>query len=380
MNQTMADKHKIEIYSPCYEGSRFEEHRFPIDLVEDLSMLRNMTIEMAKAIYLEKNPTRQRIPRNFINGISIELEGIYPGSTIPKLVLITAVSGLFPEENTKYFVEAPHRIKNAIEAAHLNQDLKAMLPNNVLDYFNKLGSNLKDDERIIFGDKINSKAILDKESRKRLVLTASKAKEYKAPFELRGIITALDKERKTFEIQTAAGVKIKGEYVPESLEMLQTALVDMEMGKKVLIKGVGTFNIYDKLTKIDGLEETVILDPLDVPARLEELNQLAQGWLNGEQGERIDVPATKWLGETFDQWFDSENLPLPATFPTPEGNIQFEWSINHEEISLLVHLESKQAEFYALNTHNQTDRSETLDLKTDEGWIKLNQLINVIHG
>lgn len=376
----MSEKQKIEIYAPCYDGKRFDEHRFPLDLVDDLLMLRNMTIEMAKAIYLEKNPSRQRIPRNFTNGISIELESIEPGSTIPKLVLITATSGLFPQTNTVFFKEAPERIKSAIEAAHLGQDFKNILPNNVLSYFNQLGSNLKDDERIVFGEKTTSKIVLDKESRKRLVLAASKSKEYNGPCELRGIITALDKERRIFEIQTINGSKIKGEYQLDNLEVLQAALVDMENGKKVLVKGIGTFNASDKLMKIDSVEDAVSLDPLDVPARLEELTQLPQGWLDGDQGEPLDRDAAKWLGEKFDHYFDSENLPLPATFPTPEGNIQFEWSINLYEVALAVDLHTKQADFYALNTVSQSETSENLDLNTDGGWARLNDLIREMHG
>jgi hypothetical protein len=376
----MADKHKIEIYSPCYEGSRFEEHRFPLDLVDDLLILRNMTIEMAKAIYLEKNPERQRVPRNFSNGISIELESIQPGSTIPILVLITVHKGLFPEANTEYFTQAPERIKNAIEAAHLDLDVKSSLPTSVLNYFNQFGSNLKDDERIVFGDKQHSKVILDKESRKRLVLAASKAKEYNGPFELRGIITALDKERKTFEIQTISGTKIKGDYTTEYLEVLQNALVEMENDRKILIKGVGTFNALDKLLKIQSLEDAIGLDTLDVPARLEELSNLKAGWLDSQIGEPLDTDALSWLGEAFDSFYDGENFPLPAAFPTPEGNIQFEWSLNGCEISLAVDLENKQGGYYSLNTKNQMEVSEDLDLNTNEAWAKLNQLIKEIHG
>jgi hypothetical protein len=376
----MTEKQIIELYAPCYVGSRFDEHRFPLDLVDDLLMLKNMTIEMAKAIYLERNPERLRIPRNFTNGISIELESIESGSTIPKLVLITAMSGMFPQSNTDFFMAAPERIKNAIQAAHLNQDFTGILPNQVLNYFNQLGSNLKDDERIVFGDKASSTIVLDKESRKRLVLAASKAKEYSGPYEIRGIITALDKERMTFEIQTVNGSKIKGDYTVEHLAVLQTGLVEMESRRKVFIKGVGTFNAQDKLMKIERLEDSLSLDPLDVPARLEELTQLVQGWLDGEQGEPIAEDKAQWLGDKFDQYYDSENLPLPATFPTPEGNIQFEWSIKNHEIAASVDLNTMQADFYVVNTQNQNDTTEILDLNTDEAWLRLNQLIRGIHG
>lgn len=62
-----------------------------------------MTIEMAKAIYLKENPGRKRVPRNFTTGISLELESIKPGSTIPKLVLSTASNGLLPQKKYSVF-------------------------------------------------------------------------------------------------------------------------------------------------------------------------------------------------------------------------------------------------------------------------------------
>lgn len=376
----MDEKQKIDIYSPRYEGSRFEQHRFPLDLIEDLLMLRNMTIEMAKAIYLEVNDGRQRVPRNFTNGISIELESIEPGSTIPKLVLIMTLNGLFPEANAQYFQEAPKRIKKAIEAAHLGQDVHAFVPDNVLQYFNHFGNNLKDDERIIFGNKEHSNAILDKESRKRLVLAASKVKEYISTFEIRGTITALDKERKTFEIQPITGSKLKGDYSTEHLAVLQDALVDMEKQQKIWMTGEGVFNATDRLAKIASIDDAVLLDTLDVPARLEELSNLKPGWLDGEQGEPLDCQALKWLGETFENNYNSEKFPLPATFPTPDGNIQFEWSINKYEISLAVTLADSVGQFYAYNTETSDEKDATLHLSENQGWQQLNELMQTIYG
>ena len=334
---------------------------------------------MAKAIYLEKNPNRKRIPNNFTHGISIKLESIEPGSAVAKLVLVADNEGLFPQASASYFEEAPERIKDGIEAAYLNQGFTDIVPNYILNNFNQLGSNLRDDERIVFGDENRTNVILDKESRKRLVLASSVSKEYNGLFELRGIVSALDKKRNTFEIRTVKGEKIKGNYTLEYLEVLQDALVEMENGRKVFISGTGTFNAADKLMKIESLREALSLDPLDVPARLEELSQLAQGWLDGVDGEPLDPVATKWLGEAFDQKYDSERLPMPATFPTPEGNVQFEWSINNHEVSLMASLENRQAEFYALNTQNLEEISEELDLTIDDAWKKLNQLIETIN-
>lgn len=377
----MEDTHKIDIYSPCYEGSRFAEHRFPLELVDDLLMLRNMTFEMAKFLYLEKHPSRQRVPKNFTNGISIELESIEPGSTIPKLVLVAAMSGsLFPSSNVQFFQDAPNRIVKAIEAAHLNEDARQFAPESVLNYFNSLGGNLKDDERIIFGDKHQSKAILDKESRKRLVMAASKAKEYNKQFEIRGLITALDKDKKAFEIQPVVGSKIKGEYSPEFLVELQDALVKLEVNQRIWLKGSGVFNASDKLQKIESISEAIPLDPLDVPSRLDEFLNYKDGWFDGEQGLSFDPNSLVWLGNTFETNYNNEAFPLPATFPTLEGNVQFEWTINGYQLSLEVFLKDKQADFYAYNVQTKDEKEDRLDLSQNEGWIQLNTLMQEIHG
>jgi len=371
---------KKELFSPCYKGKRFDAHRLPIDLIDDLIILKKMTIEMAKDIYLKSNPERKRVPKKFTHGISIELEGIEPGSTIPKLVLVISLTTLFPDSNHECFAKAPQQITQIIEAAHTNSDLRNIASDSVLSYFNQFGNNLQDDEQIIFGDKETSKAIYNKESRKRLQLAASKSKHYTATYELRGKIIALDKDRKSYEIQLSNGLKIKGQYQPADLEALQEAFVKLEKNQKIWMQVTGVFNVNDKLQTIEKIDDSCLLDPLDVQARLDDLALLADGWLDGEQGKSLDSDALKWLGSTFENGFNTEKLPLPATFPTPPGNIQFEWSFNDYEISLEVFLETKKALFYALNIKNNAEETEELDLNFNDDWNKLNQKMQVLHG
>lgn len=376
----MSNIEKIELFSPCYTGKRFDSHRLPVDFVDDLLVLKKMTIEMAKEIYLKSNPDRKRIPKNFTDGISIELEGIEPGSTIPKLVLVILLTTLFPDSNHECFTIAPKQITEIIEAAHLNCDLSTIAPESVLNCFNQFGKNLQDNEQIIFGDKETSKAIFNIESRKRLQLAASKSKHYKESCELRGKIIALDKDRKSYEIQLSGGQKIKGQYQGSDLDTLQEAFVNLEKSQKIGMKVTGVFNANGKLQSIDSIEESILLDPLDVQARLDDLSLLTEGWLDGEQGKSLNTEALKWLGDTFDMSFNAEKLPLPATFPTPSGNIQFEWSFNDYEISLEVNLDTKKAVFYALNIKNNSEDTEELNLSISDDWNKLNQNMQVLHG
>ncbi|TVR37771.1 MAG: hypothetical protein EA392_11810 [Cryomorphaceae bacterium] len=373
--------HIIEIYAPKYEGERFEAHRFPLDLIEDLYVLREMTIEMAKQIYLEKNKDRQRIPKNFTRDISFELEGISPGSTIPKIILVTGLTGMFPQANHAYFEEAPIRIIKAIEVAHTGGDNITDYANpEVLRYFDHFGKKLRDGESIRFSKVDGGHAVLNKESRKRLLLASSRSNEYTASLSIRGLVTALDKDRRSFDIQLLNGVKIKGTYGEEHTKNLQEALFGLEDGQKVLIKATGIFSASDKLKAIHDVEEMNLLDEFDVPSRLEELSLLKSGWLDGNQGAPLNGEGLNWLSEAFENFYNSDDLPLPAAFPTPEGNVQFEWSFDNNEVSLEVDFKTQNADYFELDTASKKENSEQLNLTEEGDWKKLNELLLEIKG
>lgn len=379
----MTEKHHtIEIYAPKYEGERFKEHRFPLDLIEDLYVLREMTIEMAKQIYLEKNTDRLRIPKNFSRDISFELEGISPGSTIPKILLVSGLSGMFPQANQVYFEEAPNRIIKAIEVAYSgNANITDYASPQVLKYFDQFGKKLRDGESIRFSKEgAASQAVLNKESRKRLLLASSRSNEYTASLSVRGLVTALDKDRRSFDVQLPNGVKVKGAYSEEHTKNLQEALFGLEDGQKVLIKATGTFSASDKLKAIHDVEEMILLDSFDVPSRLEELSLLKQGWLDGSQGEPLNRNGLNWLSETFEDYYNSDDLSLPAAFPTPDGNVQFEWSFESNEISLEVDLATQKADYFELDTASKKEKSEQLNLADEGDWRKLNELLLTIKG
>ena len=369
--------HITEIYAPKYEGERFKEHRFPLDLIEDLFVLKEMTIEMAKQLYLEKNSDRQRIPKNFTHDVSFELEGISPGSVIPKIILVSGLSGMFPKANHTYFVEAPQRIIKAIEVAHSGgANVIDYAGPEVLKYFDQFGRKLRNGESISFSKEgAERPAVLNKESRKRLILASSRSNEYTASLSVRGLVTALDKVRRSFDVLLPNGVKVKGTYNKEHMQKLEEALIGLEGGQKVLIKATGTFNASDKLKSIHDVEEMTLLDEFDVPTRLEELALLRQGWLDGDQGEPLSEEGLVWLAECFESYFNSEEVPLPAAFPTPEGNVQLEWTFERREVSLEVNLTSKGANYFELDITTNTTKCEELNLAIEADWRALMMML-----
>lgn len=368
------DKHIEEIYSPRYQGERFSQHRMPLDLLEDLETLQKMTIDMAKYLYLEKNG-KKRIPKNFTHGISFELESINQGSTIPKIVLITSMVGLFPQHNIVYFKEASKKIVDAIEVAENEENKTFQLPENVLFHFNNLGKKLQDDESIEFKpESFKSKAKFTKDSRKRLILASSKANQYSAEINVKGLITAVDKIKQSFDIQLMNGEKVKGTYKNIHQDAIMEAFNRMESKQKIVILGNGIYNSGDKLINIHSIEDISLLDTFDVATRLEELSFLNDGWMNGE-GINLDKDGLIWLAEHFELNYNSELLPLPATFPTLDGHIQFEWTVNNYEVSLEVNLQDKSGDFYGINIQTKEETTTALDLLNSNDWQKLNELI-----
>lgn len=87
----MSEKTKIFL-SPKLTGSRFNDHTLPVNMLEDFSALEDLLIELAKKIYLEENPERQRVPKGFSDGIYLKLSNLEEGSTILNFIIATALN------------------------------------------------------------------------------------------------------------------------------------------------------------------------------------------------------------------------------------------------------------------------------------------------
>lgn len=85
-----------------------------------------------------------------------------------------------------------------------------------------------------------------------------------------------------------------------------------------------------------AVKSVAALDPLDVPARLDEFRAMRDGWLDGE-GKAPTQAGLDWLAASFERNYP-DDLPLPHTYPTPEGGVQMEWTLGAIDISLEIDL------------------------------------------
>ncbi len=364
--------------APRLTGSRFNDHTLPVDILEDFVALEELILELAKNIYLKENPQRKRIPKGFTEQVSLKLSSIEPGSSIPQFLLVYAsvassILGLQNTENLKYFEKAKEKIINLIDCADKGLPFDNELEDKYLNYFNKIGKNLRADEIIFFQpDSVDSLAKLDKNVRNKIILSINKNSEYIDDFERIALIPSIDKSNKTlvFEIDDN---KVTSIIDSSFIDTIKITFDEYDINTCVSIKGKGVFNKQNKLIKIESINAMDILDPLDINLQINKLLKIEDNW-HGPDSLSPSKIKLKEFSEIFSHKYNDTN-PLPAVYPTFDGNIQLEWTINNNEVSLEINLTTLQSEISILDTISDKFIEKSFDLNIDEDWSVLNKYI-----
>lgn len=372
---------RIPFLKPKMAGRRFDDHAIPLEMLKDIAVLEEMILEVAKWHYLNDHPERTRSPKGFTKGISIKLAEIGEGSAVPDMALFVDEPQLIAPENQLYFERARDSIVNAIAAAKSDLDITAHLPESLLSFFDKLGRGLRDNEVIDFAPEDAARqALLNRTTRRRLIMAASQLIDISEEVTLRGVIPKADQEKLNFELITIAGHRVAGPIRMQHLETILSAFNGYREGLRVSIQGIARYNRQGQLKSIDEIEHVTLLDPLDIGARIDELRLLQNGWLDGVNGAQLDPGQLDWLEHQLDVQLVDDH-PLPFLYPTAEGGVQIEWSIGDYEITLDADLHQKTGHFHAMNMRDDTDVTEQeVDLFGDDGWSVVNNQLASVCG
>ena len=383
---------KVEFLRPRLCGARFEEGGIPLEVLKDLAVLEEMLIEVAKWKFLQAHPYRQRSPRGFTKGIELKLSAVEKGSAVPVISLFDTSPRTFDTssrasmmfgQNRSYFEQARESIVNAIGAADQNGLTINHLPKKHLAYFNRIGQSLHADECIEFVTPQQSTPVrLTQETRRKLVLASSRVKkngEITESVALRGLIPEADQDQRTFKLQLLNGHTVTIPIPDPHIDTILKAFNGYRQDTRVLLKGIGKYDRQNRLVGMELFEHISLLDPLDIPARLDEFRDMKDGWLEGK-GVAPGLEGLDWLAAGFDRHFP-DDLPLPYLYPTPEGGVQAEWSISENEISLEVDLVTHHGAWHRLKVNNQADDVQELNLDDDNGWAWIvAEIRNMVEG
>ncbi len=348
-------------------GKRFETHSLPLEFLRDFKAYEELIRNIAKVLYFEEHPDRSRIPRKFFDNFSLHLKSIGPGSTELVLERVFEEKTLFSANDE--FEKAQTLALDCIEAVNTGKSLPAGLPIDYLRYFDKFGGSLKEDERMdLLRPKDKATIPYNTESRKKLVLSQSTT--YTAHAALRGRIEAVDDKQGSFRVRTISGLSVTIQFEDVSLD--RNAIIDGfrdNKTKRYLVAGMGVFDRDNRFKEMKEIDTFCEIDPNDVPARLEEMSLLKDGWLDGE-GKAPTPACVNWVAEVLENFPDE--LPLPLLFPTEEGNIQAEWSEGNSEISALFNFNEKNIIIESLNLETNKPQTKTT---TEEKFSKTLQTL-----
>ena len=354
-------------------GPRFERGVVPLEVLGDLAAFREMVLEVAKWRFLSRNPNRQRVPRGFTDNFSFSLVGLREGSAVCDIEL-DAPQGALSSEYGPYYEDFRGALESIIDAVD-SDGPGTRMPLGYYAYFDRIGRSLREGEMLEF--RLPSKGVsarLD-QARRHDLLAISRLPEFTNEVTLRGYVPEMDQGRMTFELQPAHGPKVSGPLPEFHFDTVLKAFIGYSSTDpmRVLIKGIGRFNRQGRLQALEYVNDVSILDPLDVAFRLDEFRNLQNGWL---EGEGIAPPRTglDWLSQTFYQNYPTAD-ELPYSYPTPEGGVQFEWSVGSWEFALEVDLIAKNGEWRRLNLITQEFSSTELDLSEPKSWLDLSSEI-----
>ncbi|MBV7530607.1 hypothetical protein [Chitinophaga sp. sic0106] len=362
-------------FNPKLHGRRFEDHSIPVELLEDFNLYEELLFKVAKWVYYEQHD-KMKVPKGFGHGVSLKLVAVSEGSAIANIVLAATSFMVGDLDTFPIFETARNKIEEVIDRADKGEEFTDILPPEFLTYFNKIGRRLHDDESISFSNNTTRPARLSNRSRKTLVLSAPNADNVSVATSFRGKVSSFDKAEKSCTVISPQGEKVLIKFGNDYSDIFLNAFSNYESGQKVLVRGIGQFNKSDKLTSME-VDSVTFLDAMDVPSRLDEFMKYKVGWFNGE-GEAFNEAGITWLSTMFDEYFQA-GLLLPYTFPTPNGEIQFEWKKQDSPHDLTAYVNLQKKKTY-VNYQNMKNDDDFLDLEIDldqeKGWLQLMNLVS----
>lgn len=117
----------------------------------------------------------------------------------------------------------------------------------------------------------------------------------------------------------------------------------------------------------------LMLAARDVPRRIQELQSLRDGWLDGK-GVAPSSYGLEWFLAQYQLRYPPD-LPEPRLYPTPEGGLRAEWSVGRRELSLDITLATRDAAWHRLDLDTDAEHEEPVPLFAPDGWTRLVDLV-----
>lgn len=357
--------------SPRFIGPRFEKHSIPVELLPDLLAYRDLIREVAKELFKRADPTRKRVPRGFEAAFRLSLKDVGEGSAVAQMV--NDVSEDYNAEIIEfapYFERAKAAVDETIKSATVAGDGKipADFPVRLLTNFGKIGKNLKEGESIDFGyaGEQSEKVRYTDAVRRALVLFGSD--EIEGLIDIVGRVTGIinDPEPR-FTIKVDGASVVSGPYESGSQDDIIKAF-RQKATHSLRVRGSGVYDRQNIVLRILEAKDLELLDEREVQTlkaskRIDEMTKLPSRWCNGA-GEPLSKEAADWAVGILREVLAESSVPVPYVYPSPSGEVQFEWRAEGAALDVRANPTTKRAELSAYG--QDWDEDKDFDLGADQ--------------
>ncbi len=213
-----------QLASLRFEGPRFDTHALDLECVVELLAYQKLVAECAKALWMERNPTKPQLPKGFEANFRLEMRSLEQGSTLVPVLRVRPKSGALRLGVEDDFDFAATLIDRAIAAAHSGQTLPRDFPASVVASFQNFGKSLREDETLFVQSRKTTTAAAYS-PRARKVLREWKPSSYTDRVNLVGTVVMADVSGSTFQIRLDGGSpKVKGKFTEEQRTVVLEAL------------------------------------------------------------------------------------------------------------------------------------------------------------
>lgn len=315
------------------DGERFNALGLPSESVVEVTHYRDALFEVARQIYLDRHPGRERVPNGFDEAFDVRLVRVDRGSAKTRVRLNRATRFESSEYNEWYdiYQAAADAFQRDIASVRDSGSIPETTTPRQRKAFRKVGSTLNPDETLVVGQVGGgSTAQLDFDVRATLSAIDAVVERSPEPLSIVGVIVEFDSRKQTFELlREPDSERIRchfGSYIPGLARTVRAVMAeDGVTAPDVKVTGLATLgdnSDFDSLVDVSEIEVERPWSEKRLRRRLEELRALKANWLG--QGSK---PAHEDVLHHFDELIPelSKSDVHIAVAATAGGHVVLEW-------------------------------------------------------
>jgi hypothetical protein len=285
-----------------YIGTRYNEHRLPLDVLPDLSAFRDLIVSYAKAEWHAAHQKRERLPKGFEKSIAFNLVSIEDGSAVPNLEWDRETAQLllpdFKDELELLVEQSYNKVLALIDGVG-SPDGAGELSSENVRALNRFGSGLLDHERIEFvGSQGADGNVVYLDARRRKRLITRDRDSYQTRFESIGKLlgSEIDTDRADGRIVVSTAehgtlrIPVSAERVRDDFDGNIEA--DVQFRLMIELDNNDIFRSIVEVFDVDVIDEALVTNLERCRARIASLRTLPDGWHDGDGATITDEAAT----------------------------------------------------------------------------------------